>query len=262
MSVFVFDNDDTCVRTEWLYSQTIIQFFAYLYEIFQEDTPGIHALVGRYFQIADALYPTYGVRRGRVTKTMEVMYREVYVKVYGKEVLDTAYLEHIQALSDRIFDHTRYPWISEARKVLTALKEQGHALCLLSLYDTSEFSKRLEVLGSYEFFLPERTHAVEFKKTTENFILVSGWTPAKDKDTLWFVVGNRPSDILPALEISKQWRGVYIPYLSSLRLSDSGNARQDEKISFLPPHEKIHDRCITIPSMEYFFSAVEELSSL
>ena len=58
--VLVFDGDATLWTTEWTYGRARAEFFAYLYSIFKELTPGLTALKDRYDAIDKELFPVLG----------------------------------------------------------------------------------------------------------------------------------------------------------------------------------------------------------
>ena len=92
------------------------------------------------------------------------------------------------------------------------MRSSGHRLCLLTSYDKVLFPTRAEFLGLNDYFEPNHVRVIEFKKTTDDFIAVSGWTPETDAKHHWYALGNTDSDIDTALEISPRWRGILVPF--------------------------------------------------
>lgn len=92
--------------------------------------------------------------------------------------------------------------------------------------------------------MPERVRTTEVAKIKEDFIAVSGWTPETDKAKNWFAVGNSESDIVPALEISGRWRGIYMPHGST-----SAYFKHKDRFNGFMPFPSNDDRITTLQSL-------------
>jgi len=134
----------------------------------------------------------------------------------NEDVYDLAHEEHIRKIGDQPFDYERLKWIPEAKDVLKKLRFDGHQIRLLTSYDKEVFPKKAEFLDIYDIFDRKDVFVTEFKKTKENFVTAGGWK--KEFDGMgyrWCAVGNGESDVRPAIEISEEWRGIYIPHGST-----------------------------------------------
>lgn len=247
--VLVFDGDDTCWMTEWTYGKARAEFFAYLYSIFEELTPGLTGLKDRYDAIDKTLFPVWGVQRGRVFWGMLVLYYEIIDYCRGKfseEKLAPILAKEIEhnkrifELGDMPFDFYQHKWFEGAEQVLSEFNEdKKFTLCLLTCYDANVWRERSKFLGVERYFT--RIRVISGQKTAENFIQVSGYD-SEPEETLFYAVGNATTDILPALEISERWRGIYIPNGSSTPIFD----RQGDRM--LAPSPLEHPRVITLRS--------------
>lgn len=211
----VFDNDDTLTETAAQYDQATVKLFAFIYEVFGSGAPDLHSLKDKYYEISASLFKEFGVRRGRVEREMLLTYywvRNFVKNRFGTDPHRPEHLEIIHNLGDEPFHYWKLPWIPAARSVLGDLKNRGNKLHLLTCYDKLLFPTRAEFLKLHELFEPENIRVIEFRKTPEDFKIVSGWTPEIDKDYDWVAIGNSESDINPALELSKSWRGILIPF--------------------------------------------------
>ncbi len=216
--VYVFDADDTGWMNEWQYSETYIRFFHFLYGAFKDKTPNLYSLVEQFKFHSKAAFDVYGVKNARQFIVFEICYEKVRAWVknrFNEDLGQSWHLDYLRNLGKDPFDFTRLSWLPETRAALLRLKNEGHALCLLSCYDSEFFPARTAHMKTEEFFPLCHTRCTEFKKTKDDFIAVSGWTPEKDPDHKWIAVGNAESDILPALEISESWHGIYIPHSST-----------------------------------------------
>lgn len=262
--VAVFDADDTLWMNEWQYSRATSRFFDYLYTIFQGKIPNLHYLKDRFYKIDGELFKEWGVKRGRMAESMVRLYKEVceWAKWrFGTFFYDHTDEEKIRTIGDLPFHYIDLRWLPEARTALSLLKENGHSACLLTCYDTKVFPHRAKFMKLYEFFPPERIRATEFRKTKEDFIAVSGWTPEKDKEFVWVAVGNADSDILPALEISENWHGVRIPHGSTSKYCEDKEKYLEGKFAHFMPPPLIHPRSIDIRSLSEFNSALQNLTT-
>ena len=238
-NVFVFDGDDTLWMNEWQYSQAYSDFFSYLYKIFGNKTPNLHYLQERYFRTEGEMYKEWGIRRGRLAEAMIQTYRDICNWALWRFEADLWREEHevyIRKIGDQPFDFGRLEWLSGAKSILSYLKRRGHMVCFLSSYDKKVFPQRAEFLGLYEFFSKENILLTEGKKTKDDFVMVSGWQKETDTTRAWYAIGNGESDVLPPLEISENWHGIYIPhgstsrYLASEYFKEGGRA-----LNFMPP---------------------------
>lgn len=251
MAVFVFDGDDTLWMLEWQYARAAVQFFDFLYTTFRSRTPHLHYLKNRFYEIDGEHFKTWGVKQGRLTQTMLRVYEEVSEwaeRRFGGQFSPTEVEWHkltIRLLGDSPFDYKKLQWLPEARAVLQQLRSQNQELCFLSAYDADVFPGKAEFLKLTEFFSPNRIGITQFRKTKDDFIAVSGWTPEKDSLHLWFAVGNGESDIRPALEISENWRGIYVPHGSTSALF-----KQRESTQRFDPPPLNHPRVATIRSLK------------
>ena len=98
-----------------------------------------------------------------------------------------------------------------------------------------------------EFFPPCRVISTNGRKTKEDFIAVSGWTPEKDNEYQLIAVGNAESDIRPALEISSNCYGIYIPHPST-----SAYVGSEKGADHFNPPPLDHPRVTTILSARDF----------
>lgn len=248
--VYVFDADDTLWMNEWQYSRSTAKFFAFLYEIFGRFTPNLHAVRNRYFEIDAENFKTYGVKRGRVAASMSLLYLEVRRQVierFNIDYLKEWHIDHIRKLGDEPFDYTHLYWLPEMRDCLSNLRSHGDSLFLLSSYDRDVFPHRIRHMQTDDFFDDTHTMCVPFKKTLDDFIAISGWTPENDADHIWIAVGNAESDILPALAISPSWHGIYIPHPST-----SVYVGSDLGVDHFNPSPIMHPRVKTIISARSF----------
>lgn len=242
--VFVFDADDTLWQNEWQYSEAQTKFFAYLYEIFQHRMPNLHYVKDSYFRLDGKDFKTWGIKRGRVAHSMLACYEEIsqFVKWKCNYKFPESHIKRhrnkIRKIGDLPFDFSKLQWRPDALILLEDLKHRGHTLCLLSSYDTEHFPERTRVMDTGRFFAPEHTRATNFKKIVDDFIAVSGWDSARDKEHAWFAVGNSASDIMPALGISDRWKGFYIPHGSTSKYLEHGkepNAHPVPFCHYMPP---------------------------
>ena len=260
--VAVFDADDTLWMNEGQYSQAVCRFFDYLYQALRNRVPTRGYLSERFQKIDGELFGTWGVKRGRLAKSMVRLYYEVlgWAKWrYGVNLHDKRDERFIREIGDLPFDYELLDWLPEAKALLEKLKKAGWKLCLLTSYDNKVFPKRAKYMGLKEFFHPENTLAVEYKKTKEDFIAVSGWSPQSDKNQKWVAVGNADSDILPALDISENWYGVRVPHGSSSKYcedKDSGKYTDCPYPYFMPP-PLVHPRALDLRSLSDFPKAME-----
>jgi hypothetical protein len=216
--VYVFDADDTLWMNEWQYSKAAAAFFNFLYEICGKYAPNLHATKDTFYELDKKNFETWGVRRGRVVESMRMFYykiRDQILKRFNHDIFHEGHLRVIENMGDEPFNFHYLEWLPEMRVVLGRLKEKGDTLCLLSSYDKKTFPERIKFMKTEEFFPPCRTRSIEFRKTREDFIVVSGWTVEKDAECQWIAVGNGESDILPAVGISERWHGIYIPHPST-----------------------------------------------
>jgi phosphoglycolate phosphatase-like HAD superfamily hydrolase len=248
--VYVFDADDTLWLTEWLYSRSLIKFFAFLHASFGRYTPNLYSIKNSFAEIDRELFLKRGVRRGRHAASMLRCYEEIAQWIeqrFHKNLRQPSHRAEIVKIGDEPFDHSQIKWIPEAKAVLKKLKNQGHDLCILSSYDKRFFADKISFLGVGKFFQPNRVLSVPGGKSKQDFIAASGWTPAKDKNHIWFAVGNVANDILPALEISKQWRGIYIPHPTTSAVS-----RHEKGLNHFSPPKIKNSRVATIRSFRSF----------
>lgn len=241
---FVFDGDDTLWMNEWQYSEAIADYFSYLYKALGDRTPNLRYIRERYFQIDGELFRMWGVKRGRVAEAMTRLYKEICSWIewrWNENLYKEPHEQVIRAIGDKPFDYIKLRWVPGAEATLAALKNAGHKICFLSCYDQKLFPERAEFLELSRFFDPRNIHITEHRKTKEDFIMASGWTPESFRA---YAIGNGESDILPALEISEAWRGIYIPHGSTSKFFTEGR-----QMNFsLPPLD--NPRVITIKSME------------
>lgn len=217
--VFVFDADDTLWPLGWLYDEACLVFWLYLIKIFSGQTPNVISVIKKHFEIDLQKSRHMGIKRGRVASTMVGLYLEIcgYVNnVYGVTVYDPRHEAKIRTIGDKPFKYKRLKWLEDAKRTLSVLKQDGHKLCMLSSYDAGLFPLKNDFLNVWEFFNKSNVIQTEFKKTSDDFIRVSGWTPEIDRQfSRWIAVGNGESDILPALGISEHWHGFYIPHMTT-----------------------------------------------
>lgn len=256
MAVIVFDADDTLWMNGWQYDQAYVKFLDYLLKIFGDKTPNFHYLQARFFQIDGELYKKYGIRRGRVTEAMLQTYREVCAWSewrFGFKFTPKQNQRHeaqIRLLGDKPFNFRKLKWLAEAWELFTELSRAAtHKLCLLTSYDTEIWPEKSKYLGIYNFFKPENVRAINSQKTKDDFIAVSGWTPENDKkEGCWIAIGNGESDIRPALEISENWYGYYIPHGTTSKYLEHEKGLNDypEPINHYMPPKFDHPRVKTL----------------
>jgi|SRR3989344_5312660 len=228
-SVLVFDADDTLWMNEYQYSQAYSEFFAYLYSQFKDCMPNLNAVKIRFDELDRALFPQWGVKRGRVAEAMVQAFSELleYFRVVypmrrppfqARRALSPRRLERIEAeirkIGDKPFRFRKLRWIPNAAHVIWELGwYQGNGVALLTSYDEKVWPKKARRLFGDEMPF-DRIRTVPGKKTKEDFVEVSGW--GKHPDGIkFYAVGNGPSDLLPALEISDEWHAIYIPHGST-----------------------------------------------
>ena len=244
MATFVLDADDTLWMNEWQYSKAKADFLAFLYDRLGDRMPNITSVLTKYSSIDATLGKEMGVRRGRVARTMVETYLAICQwseERFGKVAWNKGDEEAIRQIGDQPFDYTKLRWTAGAKEVLDTLKEAGHTLCLLSSYDSNVFPARADFMGIDKFFAPERIRTAELGKTREDFIAVSGWTP--ESEDIFVSVGNGEKDMRIPVEISENWRGVYVPYGST-----SPTFSHSEQADFTPPPIE-HPRIITVDSI-------------
>ncbi len=241
-ATLVFDADDTLLATSWTYDAAYCSFFEYLYRIMPGRVPCLHDVYERFIQIEAELAPSWGIKRGRVAESMATLYQEIcdWIKErYGESVYRFGYEKKIREIGDTPFHYQNHTWLPEVKETLLELKRRGHVLCLLTSYDTGLFPERSKFLGFCEFFEPKRVMSINRKKTSSDFIEVSGWQP--NSDSRFFSIGNGESDIRPVLDISENWHGVYIPF----RTTSPFFNRSDGKVKFdAKPFD--HPKVITV----------------
>lgn len=255
MSVFVFDGDDTLWMNEWQYSEAYANYFSYLYRIFKNRAPALHLIWERYFLIENELYKEWGVKRGRVAEAMVKMYRDLCKRVkfeFGEDMQSFKHEKQIREIGDQPFDYKRLRWSDGAKEVLGRLRSDGHTPCFLSSYDKKVFPQKADFLGLHEFFDKDHIRVIEHKKTKEDFVAVSGWCEkCSASDGVWYAIGNGESDVRPALEISEQWRGIYIPHGST-----SQYFRGKKGMDYWTSTSIDHPRAVTIRSISELLSVV------
>lgn len=255
MAIFVFDGDDTLWMNEWQYSEAYANYFSYLYKIFNNKTPALHLIWERYFLIEQELYNKWGVKRGRVAEAMVKMYQDLCKRVkfeFGENGHSFEHEERIRKIGDQPFQYERLTWNPGAQDVLRKLRREGHRICLLSSFDKEVFPRKADFLKLYDLFDKKDVRITEFKKTKEDFIAVSGWK--KEHDELnydWYAVGNGESDVLPALEISELWKGVYVPHGST-----SQYLRGKSGMDYWTSTSISHPRAVTIRSISELLTII------
>lgn len=245
-AVLVFDADDTLWMNEWQYSKAFADFFAYLYSQFGNRMPNFHALKTRYDEIDRELFPICGVRRGRVAEAMRKTYEEVlqfvstrtvHAGFFGALEQDSREEQRrrIREIGDHPFSFQELRWVAFLERALDQIgRIDGNTLCLLTSYDEVVWKKKRRFLNIGRYF-GRRVRAVPGKKTAEDFIAVSGydWRP---KGVKYYAIGNGTSDILPALEISDRWHGIYVPHGSTSALFEN---KKGESPYFPPPMDHL-----------------------
>lgn len=232
-SVWVFDVDDTLGMNEWQYSAAFAEFYHYLYSNFRWMMPNFNAVYSMLKKIDSELFYSYGVNRGRIAESMAQTYEEVCKWIeyrWGKNIRHRDHERQIRAIGDLPFAFTEMELLNNAKFVLHELKSRDDKLCCLSSYDKKIFPLKAKFLGLDSFFNVSDVRLTQGKKTTADFIEVSGWTQELDRYYEWYVVGNGPGDILPAMEISENWRGFYVPHGST-----SAFFKDDSELNFFIP---------------------------
>ena len=213
MSTLVFDADDTLLATNWSYDAATGDFLQYLYnQALPERAPSLHGVSERFYEIDAKLAAVWGVKRGRCAESMVLLYKELCNWIEKRTQEQLYRIEHeikIREIGDRPFDYRKHTWLPGVKETLQILQAKGHTLCLLTSYDTKLFPKRAKFLG-FDSFFSAGIRSIDGKKTAQDFIEVSGWHQGAPGD--WYAIGNMESDIMPALDICDQWRGIYIPY--------------------------------------------------
>ncbi|OHA48602.1 MAG: hypothetical protein A2806_00380 [Candidatus Terrybacteria bacterium RIFCSPHIGHO2_01_FULL_48_17] len=259
-AVLVFDADDTLWMNEWQYSKAFSEFYAYLYQTFGPYMPNFRALQTRFEEIDRMLFPVWGVRRGRVSEAMLETYHELrdYFKrgvsagkrfpkadvvLWSPESAEkqTGIEARIAQIGDRPFQYKHLRWLRFAQITLDELKQRGHTLCVLTSYDGTVWPKKAVYLEAMDYF--HHSLAIPAKKTAEDFIKVSGWG-SHEPGTKFYAIGNGESDITPALEISDDWHGIYLPHGSTSAYFI--NEKSDDP--YMPPSMN-HPRVLTLDSI-------------
>ncbi|OGZ59119.1 MAG: hypothetical protein A3B96_03725 [Candidatus Spechtbacteria bacterium RIFCSPHIGHO2_02_FULL_43_15b] len=216
--VLVFDADDTLWRTEWQYSKALADFFAYLYSEFRDITPNLNSLKQRFDEIDKKLFPEWGISRGRWYMAMREVYHEILSHIerkFGKEYLPTENArirqeKQIFDIGDQPFNFRGQKWKEHAADLLEELRgREGYSLCLLTCCDEIVWIEKSAFLGVDKYF--SNILVIPNRKTSADFVNVSGYGEGKNENILFYSIGNGASDILPALEISERWFGIHIP---------------------------------------------------
>lgn len=252
--VLVFDGDDTLWMNEWQYLKARADFFAFLYSEFGDLMPSFILLFPRYFEVDHGLFAVWGIERGRVFLAMQKVYRELleyFRKKLGEESdrfraivgKQSEHEKRIFQIGDKPFDFYDIQWVDGAEGVLAGLKNDGRfTLCLLTSYDAKVWRDRSKYLGVDRFF--ERITTVSGRKTKQDFIEASDYYKAMHR-ARFCAIGNGASDILPALEISPLWRGIYIPHGSASPVFHNEKGAD----AYTPPPIK-DDRVLTLRSIK------------
>lgn len=243
-SVWVFDIDDTLAMNEWQYSAAFAHFFHYLYQNFTWMMPNFNDVQKTFKEIDEQLFISYGINRGRVAESMLKTYEEICNWIEGRWGINARNQNHereIAAIGDSPFEFTRMEMLNNAKIILGKLKSRGDKLCCLSSYDKQVFPQKAKFLKLYAYFKKKNIKLLPGKKTTADFIEASGWKPELDNQCHWHVVGNGPSDVLPAMQISENWRGFYIPHGSTSALF-----KNDAACKRFTPCPIDHPRIITL----------------
>lgn len=224
----VCDNDDFLVYLAYLYDQSEIGLLIALFTSRLARYLPCWRDIDAYLKSTHAqTFAAWGVRRGRLAVGFKMTWdkvKEWIKKHHGfdpeqRYPLTCARLRHyMDLIGDHPFAHCKEtPYIKGAKKALRQLIAAGHEIYLLTCYDQSVFPGRYAALGLNQFFGDgmERVRAVEFRKTADDFKLLTGWTPENDKDFVWVAAGNSKSDILPALEISNRWHGFCVGFATT-----------------------------------------------
>lgn len=218
-SLLIFDCCDTIWAAVHQYDEAYIECIAFLQKVFGEKLPGLHSVYHRLFQLEGQTSKSWGVKRGRVAQSMVTLYEEICAHIleqYGVDLKDCTHINTLKTIGDKPFDYRWVTWLPNAKTVLRLLKKDGHELRFLTSYDKELFPKRAKYLGLYEFASPERCVSVESKKTTDDFVSVSKLDPNGEQNfEKVYVIGNGRNDILPAVDISEKWYGIYIPHSST-----------------------------------------------
>ena len=235
------DGDDFLWPNEWYYSRARTRFFLWLYEEFRDLMPTYGLVKDRYHEIDRELFPLWGVEEGVISTGMQETYDEL-VAWFGKKLGEDSERfqqilqqrrEHVRIVDKfgkEPFDFSDLRWIEGVEETLSALKATGRfSLCLLTSYDEKVWQYRREHLGVDRFF--DQVTAIPGKKKSQDFIDASGYDGAPS-DSLFYAMGNGTSDILPALEVSEQWRGIYIPHASGSPVFHG----EDEKVEWEDPY--------------------------
>jgi len=224
--VLVFDGDDTLWMVEWQYSKAHMNFFNFLYEEFRELMPTSGLVYSRFFEIERELSIIWGVERGRMSLAMQKTYQELiqyfrenlgensdrFKEILGKQ---PEHEKQIFKIGDQPFDFYELKWVDGAEQVLLDLRSDNmFTLCLLTSYDARVWRDKSKYLRVERFFDRNRIKTVSGRKTKHDFVDVSQYWRTLHKSR-FCAIGNTEGDILPALEISPLWRGIYIPYVSS-----------------------------------------------
>lgn len=243
----VFDNDDALVHLAHFYDLSEILSLKLLF------SSRLARYLPCWLNVSDVLqamqkhnFLTWGVRRGRKTLDFKLTWdkvKEWIKKHHGfdpekRYPLTCAKLDKkIALIGDLPFRRCHStPYIRGAKKVLRQLMDAGHEIYLLTCYDHGVFPGRYAALGLNQFFGEnhERAMAVEFKKISDDFKLVSGWTPENDKDFVYVAAGNSKSDILPALEISDRWYGFCVGFATTSAYVGSASGGVDDPFTPAP----------------------------
>lgn len=249
--VIVFDGDDTLWMTEWMYSKAIANFCSYIYDIFGYMAPDFNTVHDLFVSVNRDMYVLWGVERGRLSQAMIKTYHRIfeYCRIkWGQDAcsrIESDSKEHeyrIFKLGDDPFDFRQHIWVDGAQDTLDCLKSRGYKLCLLTCYDSKTWKDKSQFLGIARY--ADSIKAVPTRKTMEDFVEVSGYNTADSNGALFYAIGNGKSDILPAIEISERWRGVYVPHGSTSIYHDKGTS---EGLFSLPVID--HPAAITVRSI-------------
>ena len=260
MAVLVFDADDTLWMNEWQYSRAFTEFFAYLYQQFGPYMPNVNAVKARFDEIDRSLFATWGVRQGRVATAMRETYLELldYFKQGVSAGKHSAKADSIlwspqcaqkrkeveakiAEIGNRPFQFKKLEWLRYAELTLNELAKKGHETCVLTSYDETVWPRKAAYLGAIDYF--DRVRAVPAKKTADDFIAASNWG-MHPPGTKYYTIGNGESDITPALTISDDWYGIYLPHGSTSAYFTNGKGQSP----YVPPPMN-HPQVITLTSI-------------
>lgn len=214
--VWHYDWDDMLMWNTVTYNDAYILFVQYLTRIwgnrilciqsigcFQQD---IDVALGR--EINPSTGKLYGFSSDRYPESLVRTYRWLCEQGFG--IYDEATAAKCREIGMRTFDETNYPklgFVPGAEEVLNFHHQQHHRLVLVTKGVEYVQNRKINALGGRRWFKKGDVYIVE-EKTPELFQgILSTMQNVEAERTV--MVGNSPSDIMPALKSGMI--GIFVP---------------------------------------------------